>query len=87
MGGGYLPFQPAPATTRLELLWRPERAAYTALSMIKQSPLSPRKPAAGYQFPFMTDGNYPLHIRLNNISNSIVESTTGNRTLQLNIDL
>ncbi|HRD52675.1 MAG TPA: hypothetical protein PKY96_08505 [Flavobacteriales bacterium] len=82
-----LPVQPTPATTRLELIWRPERAAYEALTMIQNNQLGLSKPPAGYLFPNMTDGNYPLHIRLNNISNSIVQSTSGSRTLQLNIDL
>jgi len=82
-----MPIQPTPATTRLELVWRPERSAYEALTMIQNNQLGLPKPPAGYQFPHMTDGNYPLHIRLNNISNSIVQSTSGTRTLQLNIDL
>lgn len=82
-----MPIQPAPATTRLELVWRPERSAYEALTLIQNNPMGLPKPPVGYQFPHMTDGNYPLHIRLNNISNSIVQSTSGTRTLQLNIDL
>lgn len=82
-----MPIQPAPATTRLELVWRPERAAYEALSLIQNNSLGLPKPPPAYQFPRMTDGNYTLHIRLNNISNSMVESTSGSRTLQLNIDL
>ena len=82
-----MPVQPAPATTRLELVWRPERSAYEALTLIQNNPMGLPKPPVGYQFPHMTDGSYPLHIRMNNSSNSIVQSTTGTRTLQLNIDL
>lgn len=82
-----MPIQPTPATTRLELVWRPERAAYETLSMIQNNTMGLPKPPPGYQFPRMTSGSYPLHIRLNNISNSIVQSTSGTRTLQLNIDL
>lgn len=79
------PFTASPPTTRLELVWRPETNAYTALTMIQNNTYGLPKPPAGYQFPHLTPGNYPLQIFLHNMSNTNVQSTSGSRTLQIPI--
>lgn len=75
------------APTRLELWWRPERAAYQALTTIQQTAPSIYKPPAGFQFPQMTSGQYQLFIQVVTVNNAQQTISQGNRTLKFNLDL